>query len=175
MPEPQISLVAVGSTSVRKLEAVREALAERCPLASVHGYPCPSGQDAQPIGYEATLAGARSRVLGAREARPDADLFIGIESGLLDAGAGTLDITVVVILDRKGGARVSSSRGFLFPERFVFEARKRGFATTTVGRVIAEHLGGDPTDPLATLTGGRILRRTEIAAAVEAALAQIVQ
>jgi len=52
-------------------------------------------------------------------------------------------------------------------------AEKRGFKTTTVGSIITEQLGGDPTDPHSTLTSGKISRTMTLIDAVATALQQV--
>ena len=80
--------VVVGSTSIIKLEAVKEALSQGFSFVGlegpfdVGGVAAKSGVSEQPVGREETLIGAKNRALGAKALQPDSDLWIGIENGL---------------------------------------------------------------------------------------------
>jgi hypothetical protein len=52
-------------------------------------------------------------------------------------------------------------------------AEERGFETTTVGSVITERLGGDPTDPHSVLTNGKVTRTMTLVDALTIALQQL--
>ena len=49
-----------------------------------------------------------------------------------------------------------------FQAAHVDEARRRGFATHTVGEVIAELLGGSAFDPHSTVTAGYVSREQQL-------------
>jgi non-canonical (house-cleaning) NTP pyrophosphatase len=159
MPTSQTLRVIVGSKSTHKVNAVIAALA-RCNLSymEVHGCATKSGVSEQPVGFEETFVGAMTRAQEARKADPGAFLAVGIENGLLRTCSITLDFAVVVLLDLEGNVRIASSPGILFPEADVDLARDRAFKTTSVGQVLAETHGGDPTDPYPILSRGRITR-----------------
>lgn len=166
--------IVVGSTSAHKLDAVRRAC-ERTELhASVSGVKADSGQHEQPVGFNATYGGALARARAARVQSAES-IAIGIESGIFRFGGDnpiTLDIAVVVALTPDGREIISTSEGVQFPEQYVAMAEARGFATTTVGSVIAEALGGDPTNPHATHTHGKITRTELLVDALSVALRQ---
>ena len=134
-----------------------------------------SGVNEQPINLDETLSGAVNRVQQARAIIPDADVWIGIESGVFRATGHqvSLDIGVVALMEGNGECVFSTSPGVTFPERFVTEAESEGFATTTVGSVIATRLGCDGTDPHTGLTGGQITRLETLIQGVMTALKHI--
>ncbi|MEK7172587.1 MAG: hypothetical protein AAB740_01245, partial [Patescibacteria group bacterium] len=68
---------------------------------------------------------------------------------------------------------ITTTPGVIFPEDCVAIAKERGFVTTTVGSIIAEKLGGDPTDPHSTLTKGAVSRVQTLVAGLIIALSQI--
>ena len=132
-----------------------------------------SKQDAQPFGFDATSLGAHERARLAVVGHHDA-WGIGIESCVVFAeGCGYYDVAVVAVVTPDGRSANAVSSGIPFPVHDVEEARRRGFATTTVGDVIAERLGGSPQNPHAALTGGRVNRQDTLVVAVTLALAQL--
>lgn len=152
-------IIALGSANSIKLKAVREALAALGLVAEVVGVEVPSGVNAQPIGDETTL-GARNRAIAAFQLCPQATLAIGIENGLFLEDGAWHDAAVVVVLDRNSWATEKRGAGVTVPADCVAEVRNRGFVTTTIGTIIAERFGGDTHDPQATLTDGKIDRKT---------------
>lgn len=169
--------ILLGSESLHKLDAVRKACERLGMKASVSGIKASSGQNAQPIGYEETFAGALARAKLARNQNPDA-IGVGIESGILPLGRPSvfyfdLDIAVVVVLTMDNRWIVTTSAGIAFPWEHVQTAENRGFESTTVGSVIAKGMGGDPADPHSTLTKGQVSRTMTLTDAVVLALSQI--
>ena len=165
--------IILGSTSELKIAAVQGACEMLDIDTDVRGVPAGSGVNPQPWGIEEIHTGAMARALIARSEH-DCDLAIGIESGILRFGLspGTLDIAVIVLITKDNKVIVTSSNGIQFPEKCVDEAFSRGFDIVTVGSVIAERYGGDPTDPHLTLTNGKISRRTILTDALITALEQ---
>jgi len=164
--------IACGSTNVHKVSAVRFGSQIAGIEALVTGVETKSVVNAQPVGLDETFLGAQARAQLAIREHPDM-VCVGIESGILRSAGVTLDLAVVVVLMPNGDRFVSTSQGIRFPETYVLEAEERGFATTTVGMVIAEHLFCDPRDPHAALTRGRVRRVESLAIGVSAAFAQV--
>ncbi len=167
--------IIVGSTSKQKIDAVTKACRELGITATVTGTKTRSGQNEQPVGYYETLSGAITRARGAQEEFPDT-VAIGIESGIFDISSVspvTVDKAVIVIILPDGQQIITTSPGVVFPQECIEIAAERGFETTTVGSVIAEKLGGDPADPHATLTKGKVTREMTLVAALKIALAQL--
>jgi inosine/xanthosine triphosphatase len=166
--------IAIGSKSDHKIGAVLSACLQLGITANVSAIETVSGQNAQPVGLEETTAGALARAKSAKHT--GADIAIGIESGILRLETKpptTLDIAVIVVLTKDGHTVITTSQGLQFPEHLVNAAAQRGFTTTTVGSVIANTLGGSPSDPHATLTDGRITRITLLTGAIVVALKQL--
>lgn len=167
--------IIVGTTSAIKVSAVTRACALLGIEAVVTGVKKASIQNEQPCEFTETCRGAEARAMAAQATSPES-LAIGIESGIFRIDVCppiTLDIAVIVLLTADGRRIVTTSQGMLFPEVYVHEARLRGFETTTVGSIIAERLGGNPNDPHATLTGGRVMRKATLIEAVCVALLQL--
>jgi non-canonical (house-cleaning) NTP pyrophosphatase len=163
--------ITLGSMSTHKLNAVRQACQELGLDAVVLGVKTQSGQNEQPVGFDETFGGALNRATSAMSQNPDS-IAIGIESGIFHFGV-TLDIAVIVVLTPDDRRIVTTSEGIEFPEEFVRIAEERGFETTTVGSVITERLGGDPTDPHSVLTKGKVTRTKTLVDALKTALHQL--
>lgn len=167
--------IIVGTKSNHKLRAVAQACKRiKMKPVTINGVKTDSGQDEQPVGFEATYDGAFTRAQSAREQNADHNIAIGIESGIFPfPGKPTLDMAVIVILTKENTQIITTSAGIVFPEEYVTEARKKGFETTTVGSMITKKLGGDPTDPHSVLTNGKISRKDTLVDALAVALKQI--
>ena len=166
--------IIVGTKSIHKIEAVKQALKIVGVEAEVTGAKTYSGQNEQPVGFEETFLGAMNRANSVWRGNKDATV-IGIESGIFRFNRHnkiTLDIAVIIILTPDERQIVTTSTGIQFPEEYVDEALKSGFKTTTVGSIIAKKLGGDPTDPHSVLTNGKITRTQTLVDALVRALEQ---
>lgn len=110
----QPRIVAVGSTSAAKVEAVR-AVVRRAfgDGAEVVAVDVPSGVPEQPLGDGQTLEGAANRARNALAAVPGADLAVGLEGGVQFLPHGAFNATWCVVLARDG--RISHARGTLLP------------------------------------------------------------
>lgn len=172
--------VLVGSTSGHKLDAVRETFKEVYPgtQITVKGVEAISGVNEQPVGLEEIFQGAQNRLQEAKRLAQEVyDFAVGIENGILPVEAGAreiwFDVGLVIVENKRGQQSFSLSPGVVFPSWAVEEARKRGFATTTVGTVIFEKIGGERTDPQSVLTS-RLVSRTEmLKQALKIALGQL--
>jgi len=164
--------IILGSTSTHKLDAVRQACQKIGLVVSVSGIKTSSGVNEQPVGFEETFKGALARANQARAKNKKA-LGIGIESGIFRFDKITLDMAVIVLINQKGLRFVTTSPGFEFPEECVRIAEARGFETTTVGSIITEQFGGDPTDPHSVLSGGKVKRSATLIKSIVIGLRQI--
>jgi len=151
--------IKVGTHNPLKVRATRNVMEKIYTNVDVDGIEVDSGVGDQPIGLDETIQGAVNR---ARNAFLDADLSVGIESGLLAAPhsiTGYLDLQWCAIYD---GERVTLgvSAGFEYPPVVVEEVLKG----QEVGEVMDEVTGveklGQKTGAVSILTKG-LLDRTE--------------
>ncbi len=167
--------VTLGSTSPQKLKAVLEAFERLAIQITLSTVKTSSGQNAQPVGWDETYAGAFTRATSARKKNPKG-IAIGIENGIFRSSINpptTLDMAIIVVLTKDGRRIVTTSQGIQFPEDCVITAEKHGFKETTVGSVIAEKCNGDPADPHSLLTKGRLTRASILAEGITNALRQL--
>jgi non-canonical (house-cleaning) NTP pyrophosphatase len=133
-------LIVLGSQSIIKEEAVRQALRDLGVTdARLVCVPVSSQVNEQPFGFEETHRGACNRVQQAATLVPDADMAIAIESGLFEEYPGSFfDRAIVVVQLPDGRSFTQTSERVLFPTDAVEEVRRRGEATWTIGKILQE-------------------------------------
>ncbi len=170
--------IIVGSTSQHKISAVQVACCKVFPASmkiTITGEKSASGQNEQPVGLEETYNGALFRAMSIHGKLTGKGAVVGIESGIIraDSEALVIDLAVIVIITDKAREIVTTSTGIRFPCACVMAAEMKGFATTTVGSVIAEQFGGDCTDPHSVLTNGAVCRHQTLVDGLVAGFAQL--
>lgn len=78
---------------------------------SVEGVGVDSGVSSHPTNAEESLQGAINRAGRAKEARPDADYYVGIEGGLLEVGDRAWEVSWVAIENKRGHITTALSAG----------------------------------------------------------------
>jgi len=117
LPTEQARLhVLVASKNPVKIEAGRRGFERVFPDhdLQVEGISVPSGVSDQPSTDAETLRGARQRAMNARDARPEADFWVGMEGGLEELDGDLLAGAWIFILGRQGQGR-SRTANFLLP------------------------------------------------------------
>jgi len=78
--------VVAATTNPAKIKAIALAFEDIFGTDSfrIEGVDVDSGVSIQPIGSSETRTGARHRVISARQVRPEADFWVGIEAGIED-------------------------------------------------------------------------------------------
>lgn len=147
--------IAVGTENKVKLDAVKRGF-EKAGFTdfTVVGVNVPSGISEQPFGETETLLGAKNRAQRTLDSYSDADIVIGIESGIMEDNC---DLAIIYCLTEPEGYKIEHKKlsdKVQFPSESVEEARKRGFETVTVGQVMEEQgVVNNNKDPHLTLTG----------------------
>ncbi|MGF1727374.1 inosine/xanthosine triphosphatase [Photobacterium nomapromontoriensis] len=100
--------IIVASTNPAKISAVETAFTQAFPdhAFEIQGISVVSGVRDQPMCADETLLGARTRVVNARQAHPNADFYVGLEAGM--DGALTFAWMVIESGDQRGEARSAS-------------------------------------------------------------------
>src|SRR5262245_40109358 len=124
--------IVLASTSAVKLDACRAAFGEAAEIVTVKA---PSGVNEQPMNDE-TVTGAFNRIAAAQKLSPGADLYVSIENGIFEESGHFIDRPVIVAARGTGAPEVTYGEGVEFPKDSVEEARKRGFDTWTVGKIM---------------------------------------
>ena len=78
--------VVAATTNPAKIKAIAMAFEDifGAEAFRIEGVDVDSGVPNQPIGSNETRTGARHRVIGARQVRPEADFWVGVEAGIED-------------------------------------------------------------------------------------------
>lgn len=118
-------MVRVGSRNTAKLEAVRRGLAPFFRGVEVIGVDADSCVDAQPLGWNEIVTGARNRAHASHSAGA-CDFAAGIEDGLIqlpEVPTGWVNVGCCVLFDgeREG---IGFSAGFEYPPDCVAEATR---------------------------------------------------
>ena len=153
--------IVVASKSKHKVNAVIEALA-KCRLDGEHvqiaSVGAPSNIPEQPSGAEQTRMGATNRARNAKALDSSADMWIGIESGILGAYGSFYDVAFIVLLLSDGRTVSAMAGGHEVPKEYVKEANERGYDRCTAGAVMAERTGCDATDGTTRISHGHVSR-----------------
>ncbi len=161
-------LVHVGSSNPVKLAAVRKAMAVFRKGARVRPTPVETGVSAQPISLGETVKGARLR---AERCRGDADLGIGIESGLFRVAGATFGVTIAAATD--GTSTALGGGPFLQVPREAVDWVLKG--EDELGEALSRIYGipnpGKGAGAVGVLTHGRVTRQRATEMAVVMALA----
>jgi len=152
--------MAVGTTNPGKVAAVRTAVAGYSSLApwEILTAKVDSGVSDQPATLDETTQGAKNRAQRARVQR-EAELGIGMESGLFEAGGRLFDVCACVIDDGKQ-QHVGYSCAWELPTE-VQKKVKEGMNLTeafNACRICDDPDIGDKGGVLAVMTGGRVTR-----------------
>lgn len=167
----ELQRAVVGSTNPAKVEAVRSVLARLAPACVVTARDVQSEAGAQPIGDEATRAGALARARAALVAAPEAEIAFGLEGGVIPDGPRVWLCSWVVALDRGGRSGAASGLRMELPPRLAAGLR----AGRELGDLIDElfgvtdskrHLGA-----IGILTSGEVSRTAAFAHLVAMSLA----
>jgi non-canonical (house-cleaning) NTP pyrophosphatase len=173
----RFSRFLLGSTCIHKRNAVKQALDE-CGIShdEISCFHVDSGVNEQPVGLEEIQKGAynrATRVLSLIDLCEQNNFIgIGIESGIVRVKNVVLDMAIVAINIPYYEVYYATSAGIEFSLKYVAEAERLGFEKTTVGSIIAKHLGGDGTDSHAILTGGVVKRNDTIVSALKIVFSQ---
>ena len=173
--------IFVASTSEHKIGAAREAakLAFSGKTLLVKGHKAASDINEQPVGHDETLQGALNRLAHLKElvGATRFDLLVAMENGIAvvhtEKGDMWFDTGFVIVEDANGLQGIALSTGIRFDNADVEEARGLGFATTTVGSIIAKRTGADGTDPQKMLTNKLVSRAEMMKQALLAAIGQV--
>ena len=165
-------MIVCGSTNPSKLEPVRFVVGTLEPTLEVVGVNVPSGVRDQPIGWEETSLGARTRARNALE-QPGARYGVGLEGGFLENADGAWLVSIAAIA-RDDGLHGLACGGMLLLPALAAERVKSG---EELGHVIDDLSGETGTKTrggaIGYLTQGRYSRREMWVNALQLALAPI--
>ena len=150
----------IGTVNPGKVQGAREALEVFYDDPEVIGYKASSHVPDQPVNKD-TLLGARNRVNDtieyAKENHIDADLYMGIESGIIQLYDYWFIINIAVIKDKDGYETVGFGPAIPVPEKYVDEIIENGFGTV-MSKIFGESDMGKGAGGVHSLTNDSISR-----------------
>lgn len=151
--------VVVGSTNPVKTEAARGACKRMYPSAEVEivSVSVPSCVSDQPRSDGETLRGAQNRAIGARDAKPGADFWIGIEGGIDIQKHEVTAFAWAVVLSptREGKSRTAT---FNLPRQICRLIERGKTLSEAVDEVFATEGSGTTEGAIGLFTGGAVTR-----------------
>lgn len=108
-------VLAVHGHSALKVSSVMESAAVWLPGCDVRGSDKVNDDIAQPVGWAQLIRCAEDRAHRTLATAPDANLAIGIESGVLAWGDSLLTLAAVYLEDREGRTGKALTRGVELP------------------------------------------------------------
>ncbi|KAH8881761.1 Maf/Ham1 [Thozetella sp. PMI_491] len=113
---PQV--VVVASQNPVKIKAALKGFTSMFPGSTYTtvGVSVPSGVPDQPMSDDETLQGALNRIRNAREAKPGADFYIGLEGGLHTEGSCFQSFAWIAVEDKAGRKGKARSATYYLPE-----------------------------------------------------------
>lgn len=169
-----MTVVALGSTNLAKVEATRAAFARWLGDVEVAAFDVDSGVPGQPVSEE-VFAGAAARAAGARiralASGIDPDYGVGIEAGTVRLNGTWWAWGVVCVIDRRGVRGVGTTPAFQLPAAVV----DRLTSGCELGDVM-EEASGDASirqggGAVGLFTKGLLTRRDSFESGILAALA----
>lgn len=154
--------VIVASGNPVKIEATRLAFVSMFAETDIliEGVGVPSGVSDQPMSDAETLEGAGNRAEGAKQARPEADFWVGIEGGIAESGGGMLAFAWMVILGHRGRGEGKSAAFHLPPK--VVELIRGGMELGEADDVVFGQENSKQSNGAVGLLTGDIITRTTL-------------
>lgn len=165
--------ISIGTTSERKIKASQQVFDEVLGKGSVlSGIAAPSGVSETPYDKE-TYVGALNRAEFCRKAEPDADMWVGLESGLVNRYGSLYEEAWCLILTKEGKQFSGYSSGLIVPAyvtRHMEELKKEHYE---VMEFLENKHGAEKNDTWGNYSGNRISREVSLAEAVRNTLIQM--
>ena len=152
--------VLIGTKNPGKIEGAKQAIGKFYKDYTIEGIPVESDVSEQPIGEE-TLEGARNRVANlkkyTKENGIEADLYMAIESGMINQMGIWMNTSIAIIQDNKGKESVSMAAGYPIPDEYVDEIKNTN-TQELMDRLFKTHKVGQGKGGIGCLTHGEISR-----------------
>ena len=159
--------------SDRKIKITEKVLKQLLSLGfQLKGYASKSGVPETPYDKE-TFDGSRNRAMNARKKFPEADWYIGLESGLIERYGHMYEEAWATIIDREGKEYYGYSSGLKVPDYILKKMKDMNMQHCDVMEVIEKEFGKLPNDTWGTYSGELILREVSLEESLRNALIQI--
>ena len=167
--------IIVGSASKRKLEIVSKVIHEVIINATINieAYGAISGVPETPYDQQ-TFDGAKNRAIGSKENVPNADLYIGIESGLVERYGHIYEEAWCVVVTKDGEEFYGYSSGLKVPDYILKRMDDLNLPHSEVMVLLEEEFRLPDSETWGNYSGGMIAREVSLAEALRNALIQVV-
>ncbi len=120
--------VIVGSQNPVKIDVVKQAFEQVFPEETFTfvGHKAKSNVSDQPKSDEETLSGAFNRVADCKEHFPEADFWVGTESGIIDVVEHMFETSHIVIESKQGITGRARAASFEIPKPIADDIRRNG-------------------------------------------------
>ncbi|OHA58507.1 MAG: hypothetical protein A2571_01890 [Candidatus Vogelbacteria bacterium RIFOXYD1_FULL_44_32] len=167
--------IIIGSTSERKIDIARKILTEQLSLSTdlhIEGYKSNSGVPDTPYDKQ-TFDGSKNRAEDAKNNIPSADMWVGLESGLVERYGHIYEEAWCTIFT-KDETFYGYSSGLKVPDFILGEMKKLNKEHCDVMAILEEKYGNLPNDTWGTYSGGMIAREVSLEEALRNTLIQII-
>jgi len=166
--------IVIGSTSERKIKTaekiIRQLLTDE--KLQFSSYPAQSGVPDTPYDRE-TFTGAFNRAQDSQANRPGADLYIGLESGLVERYGHIYEEAWAVIITKDDQHHYGYSSGLKVPDYIIKKMDELKLPHGEVMAILEEELKKTPNDTWGIYSGEMILREVSLEESLRNALIQI--
>lgn len=163
----------IGTASAIKLGAAKkviETILGDTPF-EIEGMETDSGVPLTPWNRE-TLMGARNRAAACREMKPEADYWVGLESGIVERFDATFEEAWACVLTRAGEEYLGFSSGLKVPDYVLSQMKERNEEHRQVMHRLRKNPDG-PKDTWGDYSAGMILRTVSLEESLRNALIQV--
>lgn len=167
--------IIIGSISERKIDIARKILTEQLSLSGnldIEGYKSNSGVPDTPYDKQ-TFDGSTNRANDAKNNIPSANMWVGLESGLVERYGHMYEEAWCTIITNNETFYGYSS-GLKVPDFILGEMKKLNKEHCDVMTIIEEKHGNLPNDTWGTYSGGIIPRTVSLEEALRNAVIQFV-
>lgn len=167
--------IVVGSASQRKqktAEKIIRQLLTNEPL-EFSSYEAKSGVPETPYERE-TFIGAKNRAQNSKDNRPDADLYIGMESGLVERYGHIYEEAWAVLITKDDKQYFGYSSGLKVPDYIIKKMDELKLPHGEVMAILEEEFKKTPNDTWGIYSGEIILREVSLEESLRNALIQII-
>lgn len=164
----------IGSNSKRKIDTAERVIKQLFADSEivVEGYKSVSGVPETPYDKE-TFNGAKNRAVDAKANIANGDMYIGVESGLVERYGYMYEEAWAVVL-HDGKEYCGYSSGLKVPDYILAKMDELKMPHSEVMGLIEEEYKKTPNDTWGTYSGGAILREISLEEALRNALVQVI-
>lgn len=165
--------IIIGSGSHRKIRIVQKVVERFSPIkVDIRSYAANSGVPDTPYDKQ-TFDGARNRASDSKINIPNADFYIGLESGLIERYGHIFEEAWAVVISNAGKEYYGYSSGLKVPDFILDKMNALKLEHSELMTIIEEEFGKLPNDTWGTYSGGTISREVSLEEALRNAFIQI--